>query len=119
MIKKVSLEEKFRLFSDHWKPRIVGEVNNTQIKLVRLLGEFQWHHHDNEDEMFLVLEGTLAIELEDGALKLEKGEMAVIPKGVEHRPVAEKEVLAMLVEPASTVNTGNAKSSRTTDAVWI
>lgn len=90
------------------------------IKIARLLGEFEWHHHDLEDEMFLVIEGKLSIQLEDGAVRLMEGEMVVIPRGVEHRPVADEEVLVMLVEPSATVNTGNRKDSRrNVDPDWI
>ncbi len=120
MIQKANLKEKFSLFSDQWHPRIIGQVNDTHIKLARLKGEFDWHHHDSEDEMFYVVGGgNLTIELEDGMVELKSGEMAVIPRGVEHRPVARDEALVMLVEPVSTVNTGNIKSEKTVDAQWI
>ena len=119
MIQKANLKEKFSLFSDPWHPRIIGQVNDTHIKLARLKGEFDWHHHESEDEMFLVIQGSLGIELEDGRIELKEGEMAVIPRGVEHRPVAVEEALVMLVEPASTVNTGNIKTERTVSADWI
>lgn len=120
MIQKINLKEKFSLFSDHWHPRIVGQVNDTHVKIAKLKGEFEWHCHDKEDEMFLVIEGRLSIELEDGAVSLMEGEMLVIPRGVEHRPVAEEEALVMLVEPVGTINTGNKKNSRrTVDPDWI
>lgn len=119
MLEKISLAQKFSLFNDHWQPRIVGEVNGTQIKIVKLLGEFDWHHHDMEDEMFLVVGGTLDIELEDGVVNLSEGEMVVIPRGTEHRPVARKEAMVMLVEPGSTINTGNKMNDKTTQARWI
>ena len=119
MIDKVNLSEKFNLFSDHWKPKIVGRVNSTQVKIAKLLGEFEWHHHEKEDEMFLVIHGELTIELRDGTVLLGEGELAVIPHGIEHRPIARKEVLVMLVEPETTVNTGNRISNHTADAEWI
>ena len=113
MIEKVRLAEKFAAFSEHWQPRIVGELNGQHVKIVRLLGEFVWHHHEAEDELFLVLEGTLKMELRDGTLVLEKGELCIVPRGVEHRPVAEQEVQVLLFEPASTLNTGNLQNDRT------
>ncbi len=119
MIQKINLKGKFQLFSDYWHPRIIGQVNDTHIKLARLKGRFEWHHHDTEDEMFLVIQGNLAIELEDGVIALSEGETVVIPRGVEHCPVAAEEALVMLIEPASTVNTGNIKSEKTVDAQWI
>ena len=119
MIQKINLKGKFQLFSDYWHPRIIGQVNDTHIKLARLKGRFEWHHHDTEDEMFLVIQGNLAIELEDGVIALSEGETVVIPRGVEHCPVAAEEALVMLIEPASTVNTGNLKSEKTVDAQWI
>ncbi len=119
MIEKINIKEKFGLFSDHWHPRIIGQVNDAHIKIARLKGEFESHHHDLEDEMFLVLEGSISIELKDGTINLSAGEMAVIPRGTEHKPVAREEALVMFVEPASTLNTGNLKNERTTEAHWI
>lgn len=112
-MQKVNLREKFALFHDHWSPKIVGEVNDFHVKLVKLQGEFVWHHHDNEDELFLVVEGKLTIKLRDGEVTLEPGEFVVIPKGVEHLPVAAGEVQVLLLEPKTTVNTGNVRNERT------
>ena len=113
MIRKVNLGEKFELFHDHWSPKIAGEVNDSQVKLVKLRGEFVWHHHDNEDELFLVVKGHLTIRLRDGDVELDPGEFVVIPKGVEHMPVAAEEVHVLLLEPKLTLNTGNVQSERT------
>lgn len=112
-IEKVSLSEKFAAFSEHWQPRIVGELNGQHVKIVRLLGEFVWHHHDHEDEMFLVVEGRLTIEFRDRVVELSEGEFCIVPRGVEHRPVAAEEVKIVLFEPASTLNTGNMQNERT------
>ncbi|HUP00148.1 MAG TPA: cupin domain-containing protein [Gemmatimonadota bacterium] len=112
-MQKIRLEEKLALIRDTWNPRIVGELNGQQVKLVKLEGEFLWHHHETEDELFLVLEGRLRIELEDGAIELEKGEFLIVPAGVEHRPVAQEECHVLLFEPATTINTGNVRSERT------
>lgn len=109
----ISLAEKFAAFSEHWQPRIVGELNGQHVKIARLLGEFVWHHHDQEDEMFLVLEGTLVIEFRDRSVTLAAGELCIVPRGVEHRPVARDEVKVLLFEPASTLNTGNVENERT------
>ena len=117
---KVNLAEKLAGFDEHWSPRIVGELNGQQLKLVKLSGEFVWHHHEAEDELFLIVKGRLRMELRDGDVELEEGEMLVVPRGVEHRPVAEEEVWLMMFEPASTVNTGNAEGERTVaDPEWI
>lgn len=110
---KVNLEEKFATFQEHWQPRIVGELNGQQVKIARLLGEFVWHHHDEEDELFLVLSGELRMEYRDRAVVLREGEFCIVPRGVEHRPVAESEVKVLLFEPASTLNTGNVENERT------
>lgn len=112
---KVNLADKFRQFSEHWQPRIVGELNGQHVKLAKLEGEFIWHKHDHEDELFLVIEGDLVIELRDGELQLGPGEFGIVPRGVEHRPVAEREVHVMLFEPASTVNTGELRNERTVE----
>ncbi|HEV8488036.1 MAG TPA: cupin domain-containing protein [Blastocatellia bacterium] len=117
---RISLSEKLALFSDYWSPKIVGEINDSHVKLVKLKGEFVWHHHENEDELFLVIKGKLLIKLRDGDVTLEEGEMAIIPRGVEHMPVAEEEAHVLLLEPKSTVNTGNAGGERTVAAPeWI
>jgi mannose-6-phosphate isomerase-like protein (cupin superfamily) len=118
-IKKVNLAEKFSLFTEQWRPKIVGELNDAYVKLGRLQGEFVWHHHDNEDELFLVVKGHLVIKLKDGDITLDEGEFVVIPRGVEHCPVAEDEALVILLEPKTTLNTGNVQNERTVDAEWI
>ena len=105
------MREKFSLFSDHWKPKIVGDLNGQQVKLVKFAGAFVWHHHDTEDELFLVVEGRFRMEFRDRSVWLEKGEFLIVPRGVEHRPVAEEEVHVLLFEPASTLNTTTRKVS--------
>ena len=112
-IEKVRLEDKLALFSDVFSPKIVGEVNDFYVKLVKVLGEFVWHSHEKEDELFLVLAGSLTIHLRDGDVVLDPGEFVVIPKGVEHRPVAEAEAHVLLLEPKSTLNTGDVVNERT------
>lgn len=112
-IQKVSLTEKLVSFQDHWSPKIVGELNDSLVKLVKLKGEFVWHHHEAEDELFLVIKGTLLIKLRDRDVRVEEGEFIIIPRGVEHLPVAEEEVHVLLLEPKSTLNTGNVVSERT------
>ncbi|MDQ4080869.1 MAG: cupin domain-containing protein [Gemmatimonadota bacterium] len=109
----IDLREKFAAFSEHWSPRIVAELNGQHVKLVKLLGEFVWHHHDEEDELFLVHRGRLLMEFRDGLVELRAGEMLVVPRGVEHRPVAPQEVEIILFEPAGTLNTGNLVNERT------
>jgi len=115
-MEKVNLNEKLALFSEHWSPRVVGELNDQQVKVVKLQGEFVWHHHQNEDELFLVLHGALAIHLRDRVVDLDEGEFFIVPRGVEHKPVAERETHVLLLEPASTLNTGNVRNERTVDA---
>jgi mannose-6-phosphate isomerase-like protein (cupin superfamily) len=110
---KVNLKEKLALFGEHWQPKIVGELNGQQVKLVKFLGPFLWHHHDNEDELFLVVEGRFRMEFRDRSVWLEEGEFLIVPRGVEHRPVAEEEAHVLLFEPASTLNTGNVRNDRT------
>lgn len=113
-IQKVNLAEKFSRFSDHWSPKIVGDLNDSHVKLVKVKGEFTWHHHDNEDELFLVVKGRLVIELPDSEINLGEGEFAIIPRGVEHRPVAAEEAQILLLEPKSlTRNTGNVENELT------
>lgn len=112
-VEKVSIGEKFALFDERWKPKIVGELNGQHVKLVKLLGEFVWHHHDNEDELFLVVKGRFRMEFRDTNVWIEEGEFIVVPRGVEHRPVAEEEAHVLLFEPASTLNTGNVQNERT------
>lgn len=110
---KVNLAEKLSTFHDHWNPRIVGELNGQHVKAVKLKGEFIWHHHDHEDELFLVLKGVLKMEFRDKVVAIGKGEFIIVPRGVEHKPVAEEEVELLLFEPASTLNTGNVENERT------
>ncbi len=112
-MEKVNLAEKFQLFQDYWKPKIVGELNDAHVKLVKLKGEFVWHHHEREDELFLIVRGTLRIKFRDRELRLREGELVIIPKGVDHLPVADEEVHVMLIEPKTTVNTGNVRNERT------
>ncbi len=110
---KVNLAEKLRQFAEHWSPRIVGELNGQEIKLVKVEGEFVWHHHEAEDELFLVLHGRLAIHLRDRVVELDEGEFFIVPRGVEHKPIAEQEAHVLLLEPAETLNTGNVRNERT------
>ena len=119
MIEKVSLAQKFGLFRDHWRPKIVGELNDSYVKLARLKGEFVWHHHDEEDELFLVVKGSLLIKLRNRDVRVEEGEFVIIPKGEEHMPTAEEETHVLLLEPKSTVNTGNVRNERTVGDQWI
>ena len=112
-MEKVSLAEKLSAFDEQWSPKVVADLNGQQVKLVKVQGEFIWHHHDDEDELFLILKGRLRMELEDGDIWLEEGEFLVVPRGVEHRPVAEEEVHLLLFEPATTLNTGNVRNERT------
>ncbi|HEU4382137.1 MAG TPA: cupin domain-containing protein [Anaeromyxobacteraceae bacterium] len=114
-VEKVNLEQKLGLFHDHWKPRVVADLNGQQVKLVRFLGPFEWHHHQNEDEMFLVVQGSFRMEFRDRAVELQEGEFIVVPRGTEHRPVAEREASVLLFEPATTLNTGNVRSDRTVE----
>ncbi|MGB3018316.1 MAG: cupin domain-containing protein [Ignavibacteria bacterium] len=104
---KINIEEKLSLIKDHWNPRIAGELNGQQIKLAKFKGEFISHKHDNEDEMFLVLKGSFRMEMGDKSIEINEGEFLIVPKGVEHKPVADEEVSVMLFEPASTLNTGD------------
>ncbi len=115
-MEKVNLSEKLALFSDLWSPKIVGELNGQHVKLAKLKGEFVWHHHENEDELFLVLRGSLSIHLTGRVVDLNEGEFFVVPKGVEHMPVAKVEAHILLLEPASTLNTGNIRNERTVDS---
>lgn len=114
-LERIDLSEKLSAFEERWSPRIVAELNGQHVKLAKLEGEFVWHSHAEEDELFLVLEGQLTIELRDGAVVLGPGQMAVIPRGVEHRPVADAEVHVMLFEPVGTVNTGDVRNERTVE----
>ncbi len=112
-MEKINIAEKLSLNDDHYVPRIVGELNGQYVKVVKFLGPFVWHHHENEDEMFLVIRGSLRMELRDRVIDLEPGEFLIVPRGVEHRPVAEEEVHAVLFEPASTLNTGVTRNEKT------
>lgn len=114
---KVNISEKLSAFSDYWNPRIVGELNGQQIKLVKFKGEFVWHKHDNEDEMFLVLKGKFNMEFRDKTVEILENEFIIVPRGVEHRPVAESEVEIMLFEPSTTLNTGNVRDKLTRDTL--
>lgn len=111
----INLAEKLGRIPDYWNPRIIGELNGQHVKLARVKGEFVWHFHENEDELFLVLEGTLRLEFRDGEVTLGPGEMWIVPRGVEHRPIAEEEVHLLLFEPASTLNTGNVENEKTVE----
>jgi mannose-6-phosphate isomerase-like protein (cupin superfamily) len=112
-VNPINLAEKLSRFSDHWNPRIVGELNGQQVKLAKVQGEFVWHDHADEDELFLVLKGRLRMEFRDRAVEVGEGEMIIVPRGVEHRPVAEQEVHVMLFEPASTKHTGDVETDLT------
>lgn len=112
-MEKVNIREKLNLFSDHWNPRIIGELNGQHVKAVKLEGEFVWHHHDHEDELFLVVKGKLKMEFRDKTVEVNEGEFIIVPRKVEHRPVADQEVEILLFEPASTLNTGNIENERT------
>ncbi len=118
MVQVVNLEEKYGRIQEYWRPRIVGELNDSYVKLVKVKGEFVWHKHDTEDELFLVVQGTLVIRLRDQELTLRPGELAIIPKGVEHMPVAQDEVHILLLEPKTTLNTGDVQNERTVQAEW-
>jgi mannose-6-phosphate isomerase-like protein (cupin superfamily) len=114
---KVNLKEKLALISEHWSPRIVGELNGQHVKLAKLKGEFVWHHHEHEDELFMVIEGTLTMRLRKGDVVIDEGEFFIVPRGMEHQPVAENEVHVLLFEPAGTLNTGNVRNERTIDTI--
>ena len=112
-VAKVNLAEKFSRCSEHWSPKIIGEVNDSYVKAVKFKGEFLWHHHENEDELFLVVRGKLTMRLRDGTVTVNPGEFIIIPRGMEHLPVAEEETHVILLEPKSTLNTGNVRNERT------
>ena len=113
---RIRLSDKLSQITDHWHPRIVGELNGQHVKLAKLQGEFVWHHHEDEDELFLVLEGRMRIEFRDGTVELEPGDCCIVPRGVEHRPVASEEASVLLFEPAGTRNTGNIDDERTVES---
>ncbi|WP_018479752.1 cupin domain-containing protein [Pontibacter roseus] len=113
-LEKVNLAEKFAQISDYWNPRIAGELNGQQVKLAKFKGPFEWHHHEHEDELFLVIKGSFDMEFRDKTITVNPGEFLIVPRGVEHRPVAPDEAEVLLFEPASTVNTGNLPESERT-----
>lgn len=118
--KSINLHEKFSLFNDHWEPRVVAEMNDYQFKVVKIEGDFVWHDHKDTDETFIILDGELRIDFRDGVVHIGPGEMFVVPKGVEHKPFAKKEVKMMLIEPRGVLNTGHEGGDRTaTNDVWI
>ncbi len=117
---KINLKDKLSLFSEHWSPKVIAEMNDYQFKLVKIEGEFVWHEHPDTDEVFIVIEGTMQIEFEDRTIELREGEMLVVPKGVRHKPYAEEECKVMLVEPRGVVNTGDTGDELTADNdVWV
>lgn len=113
MTNKVNLLEKFGLFDERFHPKIVGDLNDHQVKLVKVLGDFVWHHHENEDELFLVVKGRMRMGLRDGDVELSEGELFIVPKGIEHKPSADEECWIVLIEPGSTLNTGNVVGEKT------
>jgi len=119
MIEKINITQKFKLVNEYWSPRIAGELNDTYIKFAKLEGEFVWHHHENEDELFLVVKGVLRMALREREVTIEEGEFIIIPRGVEHKPIAENEVHVLLIEPKGTVNTGIIRNERTKDELWF
>jgi len=116
-LKKVNLSEKFSLFVKHWEPKIVGELNGQYVKIAKLKGEFVWHKHKHEDELFMVIKGSLTIKLREKDICLNEGEFFIIPRGIEHMPVAEKEVHVLMFEPKGTINTGDIESEKTIDSL--
>jgi mannose-6-phosphate isomerase-like protein (cupin superfamily) len=118
--KPINLKEKLAKFSDHWSPKIIAQMNDYHFKLVKFQGDFIWHRHDDTDEVFMVLDGKMSIDFKDGKVELKRGELFVVPKGIEHKPYAEKQCEIMLVEPAGTINTGDTGGDLTAeDNVWI
>lgn len=120
-MKKINFKNKYSKFSDYWSPKVIAEMNDYQFKVVKIKGEFIWHKHDSTDETFIVIDGSMVIEFRDGKVQLDKGEMYVVPKGIEHRPYADKECKVILIEPKGIVNTGDADSGTMTaeNDVWI
>ncbi len=119
-LKAINFEEKLGLFDDHWQPRVIAEMNDYQFKIVKIQGDFIWHDHKETDETFIVLDGVLRIDFRDGSVTLGRGEMFVVPRGVEHKPFAEREVRMLLIEPRGVLNTGHEGGQRTaTNDVWI
>jgi len=115
MIDKINLLQKFSLFSDHWHPRIIADLNDSYLKLAKLEGEFVWHQHANEDELFVIVKGSLLMKFRDHDVTVDEGEILVVPKGVEHCPVAHEEVYVLLIEPKSTLHTGDVTTEKTVD----
>ena len=119
-MEKINLKEKLSKFSDHWSPKVIAEMNDYQFKLVKIEGDFGWHHHEDTDEVFIVIEGKMKIEFENETVELNEGDRYVVPKGVEHKPRAENECKVMLVEPRGVVNTGNTEGDLTaSNDIWI
>jgi len=112
-MKKINIREKLALFDEYWSPKVVGELNGQHVRLAKFMGEFEWHQHDNEDELFLVIDGSFEMRFRDTTVVVNKGEFLIVPRGIEHCPRAEKEVHVLLFEPAETLNTGNIDSDRT------
>lgn len=116
----INIAQKFSLFTEYWNPKIIGEVNDSFVKLAKLQGEFDWHHHENEDELFLVVKGTLLMKFRDKDVTVREGEILIVPKGVDHKPVAERETHVLLLEPKTTLNTGNLDNEKTRrELEWI
>jgi mannose-6-phosphate isomerase-like protein (cupin superfamily) len=119
-MKKINLQEKFSLFDEHWTPKIIGELNGQHVKLAKIKGEFVWHNHDQEDELFMILKGSLMMELPGEKVLLNEGEILIVPKGVDHRPIAEDEAHILMFEPVSTAHTGDVRTDMTVDdQEWI
>lgn len=119
-MEKINLKQKFSLFTEHWSPRIVGELNGQHVKLAKFKGEFVWHRHEHEDELFFVVKGTFVMHYKDCTVEVNENEFLIVPRGVEHKPVADEEVWVMLFEPASTINTGDTESGLTRRGVdWV
>ena len=119
-MKTINFKDKLEKFSEHWSPKVIAEMNDYQFKLVKIQGEFVWHNHADTDEVFIVIEGSMKIQFENETIELKEGEMLVVPKGIEHKPIAESECKVMLVEPRGVVNTGGSDSELTADNdVWI
>src|SRR5437868_5433193 len=114
-MKAINLNEKFSLFTEHWSPKIIGELNGQEVKIAKVHGEFVWHNHQEEDELFFIIKGQLKIEFKDKTVELNQGELLIVPKGVEHKPIAEEEVWLMLLEPANTKHTGEVKHELTVE----
>jgi mannose-6-phosphate isomerase-like protein (cupin superfamily) len=113
-MEKINIDDKLTMFTEHFKPKLVGQLNGQDVKLVKFKGEFIWHHHENEDELFFVIKGSFDMHFRDRIVNINEGEFIIVPRGVEHKPVAHEEVAVMLFEPASTINTGNVVNERTT-----